>query len=116
MAKAFKRLLSGSTDGLPITVAATATPGTLIHTANSGTTVGSYDEVWMWAYNIHSSDLVITIELGTDVRPIVLTIPSKVGLVPIIPGLVLQNSKVIRVFAASTNLIMITGFVNHIQD
>ena len=37
MATFTKKKLSGSTDGKPIAVAATATPGTLIHTAVTGT-------------------------------------------------------------------------------
>ena len=40
-----KTLLSGSTNGRQIKVAATATPGTTIHTATN--TAGQMDEVWL---------------------------------------------------------------------
>jgi len=51
----YKRKLSGSTDGKPIKVVATATAGTTIHTAVAGTTAGTFDEIWLYAYNGHSS-------------------------------------------------------------
>jgi hypothetical protein len=47
MATFSKQLLSGSTDGRQIKVAATASSGTTIHTASSTTTV--FDEVWLYA-------------------------------------------------------------------
>ncbi len=119
MATAVKRLLSGSTNGKPILVVATATAGTTIHTAVAGTTPGTFDEIWLWAYNGHSSALVLTIEFGGATVPdqnIVLTLASKVGLVPIVPGLILQNGMVVKAFAASANLVTISGFVNSITD
>lgn len=116
MAVAFKRLLSGSTDGKGIKVSAVSSPGTLIHTACSGTTPGTYDEVWLWAYNNDSSNIVISIEIGDNDLPRKVTIPLQVGLVPIIPGLILQNSQIIRIYASLPNVIKIDGFVNHITD
>jgi hypothetical protein len=41
-----RQLLSGSTNGREIPVAATATPGTLLHTGVTGTT--AFDEVYLW--------------------------------------------------------------------
>jgi hypothetical protein len=49
MATFSKELLSGSTNGKAIKVAETATAGTTIHTAVSGT--ASFDEVWLYAHN-----------------------------------------------------------------
>ncbi len=119
MATARKRKLSGSTDGKPIKVVATSTAGTLIHTAIAGTTDGTYDEIWLWAYNSHTADLLLTIEYGGAVVPdenICVTIPPQTGLVPIVPGLILQNGATVKAFAASANLITISGFVNTITD
>ena len=116
---AVKRKLSGSTDGKPIKVAATATLGTTIHTAVSGTTSGTYDEIWLWAYNGHTVDVVLTIEFGGASVPdqnIVQTIPYKKGLFLCVPGLILQNGMVVTAFAATTNVITISGFVNSITD
>lgn len=119
MATAKKRKLSGSTDGMPIKVAATATAGTAIHTAVSGTTAGTFDEVWLYAYNGHTSDVALTIEFGGATVPdqnIISTIASKSGLVLIVPGYILQNSKVVRAFAGTANVITIGGWVNTITD
>lgn len=116
---AVKRKLSGSTDGKAIKVAATATPGTTIHTAVSGTTAGTFDEIWLYAYNSHTADVELTIEFGGTDAPdqnIKVTIPYKSGLVPVIPGLILQNEAVVKAFAGTANVITLTGFVNSITD
>ena len=116
---AVKRKLSGSTDGLAIKVVQTATAGDTIHTAVAGTTAGTYDEVWLWAYNGHTADVVLTIEFGGASVPdqnIIVTIPTKAGLVPVVPGLIIQNEKVVKAFAAVANVITIIGFVNSITD
>jgi hypothetical protein len=119
MATAQKRKLSGSTDGKGIKVAATATPGTLIHTAVAGTTAGTLDEVWLYAYNSDSVSRLLTVEWGGVTAPddnIKVTIASQAGLYLVVPGLVLQNTLIIRAFAAAANVIVITGFVNAITD
>jgi hypothetical protein len=116
MTTAVKRLLSGSTDGKGIKVVATATTGTLIHTAVAGITAGTYDEVWLWAYNSNATALLITIEIGDAVLPRIVSIPSQSGLIPLIPGLILQNGQTIKIYAASANLVIVDGFVNRITD
>ena len=115
----YKRKLSGSTDGRGIKVVQTATAGTLIHTAVAGTTAGTFDEVWLYAYNGHTADVALTIEWGGVTVPddnIVKSIPTKAGLFLIVPGLILQNGVVARAFAATANVIVITGFVNTMTD
>lgn len=119
MATVVKRKLSGSTDGKSIKITQTATAGDTIHTAVSGTTDGSYDEIWLWAYNGHEADVVLTIEFGGAIVPdqnIVLTVPYKSGLIPVVPGLILQNEMVVKAFAGTANVITIIGFVNRITD
>jgi len=118
MAIAVKRKLSGSTDGKPIKVAATATPGTALHTAVAGTTAGTYDEVWLWVQNNHTEDVVLTIEFGSNSTDdnIVRTIPHQSGLIPIIPGLPLQNAATVKAFASVADVLSIVGFVNAITD
>jgi hypothetical protein len=115
----YKRKLSGSTDGKAILISQTATAGNTIHTAVAGTTAGTFDEVWLYAYNGHTAAVVLTIEFGGATVPdqnIVLTIPNKAGLTLVVPGLILQNGMVIKAFAATTNVITITGFVNTMTD
>ena len=116
---AFKRKLSGSTDGMGVKITTTSTAGDLIHTAIAGTTDGTYDEIWLWAYNSHTADVTVTVEFGNATAPdhnIVMTIPYKVGLVPIVPGLILQNGGTVRVFASSANVVAVSGFVNTMTD
>lgn len=119
MATAVKRKLSGSTDGRGIKVVATATAGTTIHTAVAGTTAGTYDEVWLYAYNSDASTVTLTVEYGGTTAPddnIVVSVASKSGLMLVAPGLILQNSDVVKAFASAANVVVIFGFVNSITD
>jgi hypothetical protein len=119
MATAVKRKLSGSTDGKAIKVVQTATAGDTIHTAVAGTTAGTFDEIWLWAYNGHTADVALTLEFGGATVPdqnIVVTLPYKSGLVPVVPGLILQNGMVVKAFAGTANVITLIGFVNAITD
>jgi len=115
MATFTKILLSGSTNGKAILVTATATPGTTIHTAVAGTS--SLDEIWLYAVNSSTSDVKLTIEWGEATAPngnIEVTIPGESGLTMVIPGLLLQNSLVVKAFASTANVICIHGYVNRI--
>jgi hypothetical protein len=110
-----KQLLSGSTNGKMIKVVATATLGTTIHTAISGTS--SMDEIWCWAVNSDTVARKLTLEYGGATSPdclIELTIPPESGLFPIVPGLLLQNALVLTAFCATANVVMIGGYVNRI--
>ena len=119
MASFLKRALSGSTSGMPIKVAATATAGTTIHTAVAGTTAGTYDEIWLYAYNSHTAAVELTIEYGGATAPdqnIKVTLASKSGLSLIVPGLILQNGLTVAAFAGTANVVTISGWVNRITD
>jgi len=105
-------------DGLGILVAATATAGTAIHTASS--TATTIDELWLYAYNNHSADILLTVEFGGVTAPkdvIKQTITSQGGLFLVVAGLVIQGNataKVVRAFAATANQISLFGYVNRI--
>jgi len=119
MADFKKRKLSGSTDGKAIKVVATATAGTTIHTAVAGTTAGTFDEIWLWAYNGHTDVVTLTIEFGGTSVPdqnIVVTLASKSGLQLVVPGLILQNGMIVAAFASSANVVTLSGFVNNVVD
>jgi hypothetical protein len=115
MATFSKTLLSGSTNGASTLVSASATPGTTIHTAQSGTS--GLDEVWLYADNSSSATVKLTVEFGgTETKDqIELNIPGESGLVLVVPGLVLNNSLVVRAFAGTTNVVSISGYVNRIS-
>jgi hypothetical protein len=116
MATYSKQLLSGSTNGKGIKVAATATAGTLIHTAVSGTS--SLDEIWLYGHNTSASSVKLTLEWGGVAAPddhIEITIgPEGTGLILVAPGILLQNGLVVRAFAGTANVLNIFGYVNRI--
>ncbi len=105
-------------DGLGILVAATATAGTAIHTASS--TATTIDELWLYAYNNHSADILLTVEYGGVTAPkdvIKFTVKTQGGLFLVVPGLLIQGHatpKVVRAFAATASQISIFGYVNRI--
>jgi hypothetical protein len=105
--------LSGSTDGRNIKVAATATPGTAIHTAHAT----AQDEIFLWACNTDTTDRKLTIEFGGVTAPddlFEVTVPAEDGLMLVVPGLRLTNSVLVKAFAATANVIVVTGHVNRI--
>lgn len=117
MATFSRQLLSGSTSGRPIKVAATATPGTLIHTAVAGST--SFDEVYAWVTNTSGAAVNLTVEWGgtTDPDDLItktVSIPANSVPVPILTGQVLNGALVVRMFAGTANVLVVTGYVNRI--
>mgnify|MGYP000866856958 CR=1 FL=1 len=115
MATFTKYPLSGSTNGRPIAVAATAiATGTTIHTAVAGTT--NWDEIWLFANNITTLTIRLTIGWGgtgnSDLN--IIDIPPNQGKVLIAAGELLQNGLVIKAAAKTANVVNITGFVNRI--
>lgn len=118
MATFSKITLSGSTDGRPIKVAATGTPGTTLHTGSSTATV--YDEIWLYAMNTDTTARKLTVEWGGTSSPddlIEITVPAESGLVLVTPGLLIKGNAsplVVRAFAASANVVTVHGFVNRI--
>jgi len=111
-------LLSGSTNGKNIKIAATATPGTTIHTAVSGTS--SYDEVYVWVANTSGTAATLTVEWGGVTSPddhIVDTysIPANSLPFPILTGQVLQNSLVVKMYSGTANVLVASGFINRIS-
>lgn len=118
MATYSKIPLSGSTNGRLIKVAATATAGTTIHTGSS--TATTIDEVWLYAVNSDTTDRKLTIEFGGVSAPddlIEQTITTEAGLILVVAGLIIVGNAtplVVRAFAATTNVVMIGGYVNRI--
>jgi hypothetical protein len=114
MATYSKNILSGSTNGRQIKVVATASSGTLIHTAHAT----ALDEIWLYAVNDTATDRLLTIQWGgttaTD-DDIEFTVKAQNGLYLIVPGLLLTGGTVVRAYcAAAANAIQISGYVNRI--
>jgi hypothetical protein len=91
-----------------IKIAATATPGTELHTAVAG--AADFDEIVISAMNSDSVPRLLTIELGGVTDPddlIEMTIPARDGLHIVVPkGAVRMNGGLtIAAFAAAGNVI-----------
>lgn len=110
-----KLILSASTDGKGIKIAATATAGTLVHTWPTNT--ATYHEVYLYAYN--SSTTVnqdVTVEFGDATAPdsnirTNVTIGSWLNL--IVPWLLLKGNATpltVKVFSTTTNVTIITWY------
>lgn len=114
-----KLILSGSTDGKGIKITKTATAGDVIHTVSNNAAI--LEEIWLYAYNSHTADVLLTIEFGGATAPdnnIVVTIPYKQGLYCVVPGLILKGNAtplVVKAFAATADVITISGFINQIS-
>ena len=110
-----KRGLSESSDGCGIKVAATGSPGTLIHTAPANVASGEWDEIIIRAVNTSGSAVKLTVEWGGTTAPddlVEVSIPAESGFTEVIPGHVLQNGREVRAFAATADVIVLHGFVN----
>lgn len=104
---------SGSTNGRPIKIAATSTPGTLLHTAVAGAT--SIDEVWFWITNNDVVSRNLTLELGgvTDPDDLVrLSVDARTGLFLVLPGARYNGGVALRAFCNVANVLCITPIVN----
>lgn len=119
MATFTKTKLSGSTNGRGIKVAATSSPGTTIH--QTGTSSSVLDEVWLYAYNSSSSGVLLTVQWGGTTSPddeIKVTVPAQAGVALVVPGLIVNGTGAaaltVAAFAGTTNVIVVTGFVNRI--
>jgi hypothetical protein len=115
-----KTLLSGSSQGRAVKVAATATTGTTIHA--TGTSSSVIDEVWLYAYNSSTGPVSLTVEYGGTTAPdqnIKIDIPPTSGLTLVVPGLILTGTgaaaNTVTAFAGTANVITISGYVNRIS-
>ena len=110
MATYSKVLLSGSTQGKAIKVAATTSVGTTIHATGTSATIE--DEIWLYAYNSSSAAVVLTIQFGGTTavdNDIKLSIPATSGLTLVTPGLILTGTgsaaNTVAAYAATANQI-----------
>lgn len=97
----------GSTNGRGIKVAATATPGTLLHTATA--IADEFDEVVIYAVNTDTTARELTVEFGGTNNPddrIIASIPPRAGLQIVVPGMRLSGGSIVRAFAATANVVV----------
>lgn len=112
-------LLSGAAaGGRLISIGATATPGTVIHTAVTGTS--GFDELYVYAANVTASSATLTVEWGGTGNPAdhlvhQYTIPPNSPPLPIVTGQRVNGGLVIAAFSGTANAITISGAVNIIR-
>lgn len=112
MATFTHHILSASTDGQPVAVAATATPGTTLHTAHAT----ALDEITLVVSNIHTAAVELTLEVGgvTTADQQKFTLAAKESRE--LPRIRLTNSKVLKAFADSANKVNVTGRITRITS
>lgn len=110
------RTLSGSVAGESILVAATASPGTLLHTAINGT-VDYWDMITLEVVNLDSVDHTITIQWGgTAAKDAVKKlVKAGGGVVVVVDRRRLCNSLEVRAYADATNVLAVYGDVDRYQ-
>ena len=120
MATISRLTLSASTDGRGTAVAATSSAGTVIHTGTA--TAADYHEIWMWASNIHTAAVTLTLEWGgtTAIGDHFKTVIQPNETVLVAPGWTLKGNGtaalIVKAFASTTNVINIVGHYNLIDD
>lgn len=102
-----------STDGLAIDVVATSSPGTIVHTATSGTDYWDYVQVWLVNRDTVARDVVV--EWGdTNAKDrITIALAPSIGPVPVFESpRLLRDGRVVRVYCATTGVISAYGEVH----
>src|SRR5262249_26103515 len=106
---------SGSTNGRPIPINATSSPGTTIHTVTSATT--TKDMPYVWLYNMATTISQYTIEVGGTGSNEAMTgfLPPQDGAFGLIPGITFIGATathVLAVYATASNRISAIGHVD----
>lgn len=112
MATFTRECFSGSTTGTPIPLTSSDSAGAAtIHTCST-----NKEEIYLFASNKSTAAVEAFIELGDTVSPVVVSIGARQGLIPILPGITLTGSKVVRGYCStvSTAALAISGWVNKI--
>ena len=103
---------SGSTDGRPVAISATSSPGTTIHTAATATQVTD----WIYAYAANTATLarILTLEFGGTASSdlIIVSVPAQDGHYKVIDGLPLKNSLIFRGYATTGTTLAVAGYRN----
>ena len=114
MATLTKIPLSASTHGRGVLVASNAIgTGTTIHAAQATTTDGLGDEVVLYAYNSNTTTETLVIGFGGTADPGDLQkfdIPPG-QTIPVISGLLLRNSLVVKAASTTANKVSLFGYV-----
>ena len=110
----FREFFTGSTDGTPIPITSTDSAGAqTLHTSST-----KKGEVYLFIGNNSTLAVESFVELGDTVSPIRTLISPSQGLVPILPGVLLRNGKVLKAYCStvSTAALHAVGWVNELSS
>lgn len=110
-------------DGNPVPVTDTSGNGSFIHDTSTNENV--LDEIWLWATNVHTSSVEVTLHVGyltsasaAVTERMIVTLPPKSGWHPILQGIPLRASgttaRRTAAFAGTADVINVIGYVNRI--
>lgn len=105
-------------NGRPIAIAATASPGTVLHTATDGD--AAFDELYVWVSNVSAATVKLTLQFGGvaipgDLAAKDVAVPANSPPIAILVGQSLNGGLVLRAFASVANVLNVTGYVLRIS-
>ena len=107
MATYSRGFFTGSTNGLPMAVTSTNSGGaSVIHTVST-----NVEEIYLDAYNVHTAAVELSVDFGSTVAPVKVSVPSKAGPLRVIDGWPLRNALTISCFCStvSTAALFVVG-------
>ncbi|MEM6528602.1 MAG: hypothetical protein AAF653_09930 [Chloroflexota bacterium] len=112
------RGFSESDSGRGVTVNATTSPGTLIHTALTSPAANEWDEITLQAVNNTGSAVSLTVEAGgnTTADRITVSIPANSGLTTVLSELVLNGGVPLRAYASTASAVTVFGFLRRYEQ
>ena len=111
--------LSAATNGAPIKITATATPGTTIHTATTSDMPEGCDEVWLWVGSTSAAVINATLHISSgalDAQSINFNVPAAYnGPISVLQGHRVCDGVVVTATASVAERINVWGNVNRIS-
>ena len=107
---------TGTVNGNMVQIAAIVTAGDNLHTAIAGT--DHIDEVYVYACNIHTADVVLTLEIDgvAAANQSTYTVPHGDGYHLVLPGIRMENAGTVAAFAGVTAVVNCIVIVNRYID
>lgn len=104
---------ASSINGMGVKIVATSSPGTAVHTCQSGTDY--FDTIWLFAVNRNAGTVGVVVQYGDTAteNSFGVSIPPNNAPIMILQGLRLNNGKIVYVYATAANDVTILGFSDH---
>ena len=102
--------------GTPVSIAATATPGTALHTVT--TTTADYEEIWLWASSGHTATVTLTLEwTGAGASKEMKTTINPDETILVAPGWTVKGAAdtTIKAYSSVADVVNVVGYSNLID-